>query len=79
MTPVRKKLAQLAHCSVAEINCADELVGRLGLDSLDLLRVLASIELEYDVTLPEESLDKIRTVGQLEEAIGERSATCESD
>ncbi len=37
----------------------------LGADSLDVVDMLMSLEDEFDVEIPDEQIDKIRTVGQL--------------
>lgn len=37
----------------------------LGADSLDVVDILMSIEDEFEVEVPDEEIDKIRTVGEL--------------
>lgn len=37
----------------------------LGADSLDVVDLLMSLEDEFDVEIPDEEIDNIRTVGQL--------------
>lgn len=42
-----------------------ELVGELGLNSLKIMDLLMEVEDHFDVTIPLNSLPKIRTVGDL--------------
>ena len=44
-----------------ETNIADD----LGADSLDVVDMLMSLEDEFDVELPDEEIERIRTVGEL--------------
>ena len=44
-----------------ETNIADD----LGADSLDLVDMLMSLEDEFDVEIPDEEIERIRTVGEL--------------
>ncbi|MGN1081214.1 MAG: acyl carrier protein [Acutalibacteraceae bacterium] len=44
----------------------------LGADSLDLVDLLMSIEDEYDIEIPDEDVEKIKTVGDLVSYIEDR-------
>ena len=44
-----------------ETNVADD----LGADSLDVVDMLMSLEDEFDVEIPDEEIERIRTVGEL--------------
>lgn len=44
-----------------DTNIADD----LGADSLDVVDMLMSLEDEFDVEIPDEEIEKIRTVGEL--------------
>lgn len=44
-----------------DVSIADD----LGADSLDLVDLLMSIEDEFDVEIPDEDVEKIKTVGDL--------------
>ena len=44
-----------------ESNIADD----LGADSLDVVDMLMSLEDEFDVEIPDEEIERIRTVGEL--------------
>lgn len=41
----------------------------LGADSLDVVELLMSIEDEFDVEIPDEEIENIRTIGELTEYI----------
>ena len=44
-----------------ETNIADD----LGADSLDVVDMLMSLEDEFDVEIPDEEIDRVRTVGEV--------------
>ncbi len=46
--------------------------GDLGADSLDLVDLAMSVEDEFDIELPDEALEKIKTVGDLVAFIEDR-------
>ncbi len=54
---------------VAETTLADD----LGADSLDVVDLLMSIEDEFDVEIPDEEVENIKTVGALVEYIESHS------
>ncbi len=41
------------------------IVDDLGADSLDVVDMLMSLEDEFDIEIPDEEIEKIRTVGEL--------------
>jgi acyl carrier protein len=45
----------------------------LAADSLDLVELIAAVEDKYDVELPEEDLDEMKSVGDLWKFLSERS------
>ena len=47
-----------------DINLDSNLVNGLGADSLDEIEILMSIEEEFDIEIPDEEGDEIKTVGQ---------------
>ena len=46
----------------------------LAADSLDLVELIAAVEDKYDVELPEEELEKMKTIGDLWKYLEEKSA-----
>ena len=49
----------------ADINTETDLQHDLGADSLDVVDLLMSIEDEFEVEVPDEEIENIRTVGEL--------------
>jgi acyl carrier protein len=47
----------------------------LGVDSLDVLELLVTIEKEFQLTIPDEEAEKIKTVGQLIDYVDEKRVT----
>ena len=68
----RPELLQLFRSSASEIaekdlSKVDEagVIAELGIDSLELLEVIGSLERDLDVRIPDDQLVGIQTVGQL--------------
>jgi acyl carrier protein len=63
--------ARFRKCAVEVLSVSEEAVvpeatfgDDLDADSLDLVELVMALEEEFDVTVPEEELDGIKTVGQ---------------
>ena len=48
-----------------EVTMDSSFVDDLGADSLDVVDMLMSLEDEFDVEIPDEEIERIRTVGEL--------------
>ena len=46
----------------------------LGVDSLDLVEVFWAVEKKFKLTIPDEELEQLRTIGQLVEYVHDRAA-----
>lgn len=46
-----------------KISVDSSLIGDLGLDSLDVVDLAMSVEDEFDIEVPDDALDDIKTVG----------------
>ncbi len=46
-----------------EINLEASFIEDLGADSLDIVELVMALEEEFDITIPDEDAEKIRTVG----------------
>lgn len=68
---LRALLAELSGKDVSGLGIDDDLVRELGFDSLAGLRVLAAVEMRFDVTFPDDRLGEYRTMGKLLQVIGE--------
>jgi len=47
-----------------EVNLESSFIEDLGADSLDIVELVMAFEEEFDIVIPDENAEKIRTVGQ---------------
>ena len=47
-----------------EVNMESSFIEDLGADSLDIVELVMAFEEEFDIVIPDENAEKIRTVGQ---------------
>lgn len=59
---VCKMLAEQLGIDASVIKPESEVVKDLGADSLDVVELLMTLEDEYNITLPEEDVESIKTV-----------------
>ena len=62
---VKDILAKQLGVSVEKINANTNIATDLGADSLDLVEILMSLEEEFSVSIPDEAIPNIKTVGDL--------------
>ena len=62
---IRELIAEQLNKKVEEITDDKEIVKDLGADSLDVIEMLMSLEEEYNITVPEEDVVNIKTVGDI--------------
>ena len=62
---VQKILAEQRELDADEITMDANLVEDLGIDSLDFLDIVMSLEDEFDTEFPEEDMAGIKTVGDI--------------
>lgn len=60
---IRKLLADQLDIDEEEITMDSTLLEDLGADSIELVDLVMSIEEEYDIEVPDDATDDIRTVG----------------
>ena len=68
---VRELVARTTRRDVSGLGLDDDIVSGLAIDSLAGLRVLAGVEKNYDLRIPDERLGRIRTIRQVLEIIEE--------
>ena len=68
---LRAVLAKMAKQDVDAIGVEEDLIERLGLDSLQGLRVLAALEKSFQVRFEDGHLGELRTIRSLLDAIRE--------
>ena len=66
---IKNLIAQQLNKSVDEITDDKEIVKDLGADSLDVVEMLMSIEDEFEIEIPDEKIESLKTVGQVVEYI----------
>lgn len=62
---VREILAEQLDIETEEITMESQIADDLGADSLDVVDLLMSLEDEFDVEIPDEEIENIKTVGNL--------------
>lgn len=62
-------IAEVLNLEPEEITMAATFVDDLGADSLDVFQIIMGIEEEFDIEIPNETAEKIVTVGDAVEAI----------
>ena len=66
---VREIIVDTLSCEMDEVTMEADLSEDLGADSLDVVDLLMSIEDEFEVEIPDEEVENIKTVGALVEYI----------
>ena len=66
---LRAALGEVSRRDLINTSVDDDLVRRLGLDSLAALRLLATVEKRFDVRFPDDRLAEFRTIRQLRDFI----------
>ena len=62
-------IAEVLNVSEDEITTSTTFVDDLGADSLDIFEIIAAIEDQFDIEIPQEEAEKIVTVGDAVEQI----------
>ena len=64
-------IATVLQLDIAEITDDADLVADLGADSLEIFQIVAGVEKEFDIVIPDATLSKDRTVGGLYRTVTE--------
>ena len=62
---IRSLISERFDVEEDKITCDTDIVEDLGVDSLDIAELLLTLEDEFDITIPEEDIAKLKTVGDL--------------
>ena len=62
---VRKILCEQFELDEDRVTMESSLIGDLGADSLDVIDLAMSIEDEFDIEVPDDEIEKIKTVGDI--------------
>ncbi len=72
LSRVSELLADQLGTDEDEVSSGVEFAADLGADSLDLVELIMSLEEEFDLTIPDEDVEDIVTVGDAVDYISER-------
>ncbi len=70
---IRDILAEQLDLEPDKLTMETDIAEDLGADSLDVVEMLMSIEDEFDVEIPDDAIDKLKTIGDVVEYIQEHS------
>jgi acyl carrier protein len=70
---VKEIVAQQLDVNVAEIKPESQFIDDLGADSLAIVELVLAFEEQFEIDIPDEDTEKIRTVGDAINYIGQRS------
>jgi len=68
---MKKILAEQLDTDIDSITLETDIQDDLGADSLDVVEMLMSIEDEFELEIPDEKIEGLKTVGQVVEYIQE--------
>ena len=68
---IKKLLADQLDADEDDMTMETDIAKDLGADSLDVVELLMSIEDEFNIEIPDEEIENIRTIGELTEYIQE--------
>ena len=69
---VRRVLAEQLACDASELTPQANFDKDLGADSLDMVEAVLALEEELGISIPEEEIRKIETVGQAFDLVSEK-------
>lgn len=69
---VRQMVADQLHIDLSKVQKTASFIEDLGADSLDIVELVMTMEEEFDVQIPDEDGEKIKTVGDAISYIAER-------
>lgn len=62
---MKQILAEQLDADIDSITLETDIQDDLGADSLDVVEMLMSIEDEFDIEIPDEKIESLKTVGQV--------------
>lgn len=68
---MKQILAEQLDADIDSITLETDIQDDLGADSLDVVEMLMSIEDEFEIEIPDEKIESLKTVGQVVEYIQE--------
>ena len=71
---VKKIIVTQLAVDIAEVAPQSQFVQDLGADSLDTVELVMALEEEFDIEIPDEDAEKIKTVGEAVEYIKDKQS-----
>ena len=68
---VKELVAEQLGINKETITAESNIIEDLGADSLDVIEMLMTLEEEYGITIPDEKIGQIKTIGQIVDLIEE--------
>lgn len=66
-------LAEQLDANADDITVSTDMVDDLGADSLDIVDLVMTLEDEFDLEIPDEDVENVRTVGDIVKYLEERA------
>ncbi len=66
---VKELVAEQLGIAKDTVNLESNIIEDLGADSLDVIEMLMTLEEEFGITIPDDKINQIKTVGQIIEMI----------
>ena len=63
-TKVREKISEQLGVAADEVTPEASFIEDLGADSLDIVELVMELEEEFEITIPDDQAEKIKTVGE---------------
>jgi acyl carrier protein len=73
-TQVRAILAEKLGLDLAEIRPESSILDDLGADSLDVVEMVMSLEEAFDIEVPDEHIEALRTIADVERYVAQNAA-----
>ena len=71
---IRAIVAEQLGVDIAEIVAESKILDDLGADSLDVVELVMTLEDEFDIEVPDEAAESIRTIADVERYVAEHVA-----
>ncbi len=70
---IKELLAEQLDASADDMTMSTDIANDLGADSLDVVELLMAIEDEFDIEVPDDKIETIKTIGDLVKYIEENN------
>ena len=70
---VRELISDSLEVDISQVDRSASFIDDLGADSLDIVELVMAIEKEFDIEIPDDDVEKMRTIGDAIEYLKERA------